>query len=375
MEQLRRVRVKGFATLAALVLAAVGGTACEPPPPRTVLVVDSSGAAPDAVPGDGTCATTSGSCTLAAAIDEGNALGQAAVTLPAGSYDVHGETITGTLWINDRTPELGVRMVGRVTVGAGGALVLDGAVSNYSSVVAPPSGPLRFRVEGALVLRDVQVGWASATDSVVDVAPNGLAVIDTSFLGTSFATTSVVANQGWLWLRHTWLMNIVPSDGAFSLLTTGAGRSVTGTSAIAPQGVAAFPNLPFLGCGGTPPVSDGYNGFGDASCGLTGTGDRLTDSPISTGSPIGGLDYALVAGSPLVDAIPIGVHGCGSEPWGDWYGHPLPADGNGDGTLGCDIGPKELQAVAPGSASTAPGEPAPTLPPWGVTREPPVLVP
>ncbi len=52
-----------------------------------VFVVDSVAAGADATPGDGTCATATGACTLEAALDETNALpGTDEVQVPAGTY-------------------------------------------------------------------------------------------------------------------------------------------------------------------------------------------------------------------------------------------------------------------------------------------------
>lgn len=359
-------RVGNIGRWAALAVVVGMATACEPPPPPTTFVVDAADPAPDAAPGDGACRTAAGTCTLAAAIDEGNALGRAAVSVPPGTYDLHGETITGAIQVNDREPDAGVWLTGMVTVAAGGALVVDGALSNHASTPVPPSGPLRFRVDGVLVLRNVQQAWAGPAGTLVHVGPTGAALLDTGFVGASFATEPVVVNEGRLWLRHTWLMNIVPDPGAHALLTTGTGVSTTAASAIAPQGAGGFPTLPFLGCGGTPPVSAGHNAFGDTSCGMAATDIELRSVPVSTSSPTGGLDYGPLAGSPLVDAVPLGVHGCGSEPWGDWYQQPRPADGDGDGVPACDIGPKELQGAAAAAAPAAGRTAAGAGPSWAL---------
>src|SRR5437870_8829452 len=84
-------------TAFALVLAAAlaFGSLSTPRTARaTTLVVNSTDDAPDAVPGDGICATLSGVCTLRAAIMEANQLpGAHTVTLPAGTYRL---TIPGT---------------------------------------------------------------------------------------------------------------------------------------------------------------------------------------------------------------------------------------------------------------------------------------
>ena len=59
-----------------------------PMPARSAdFTVDSTADALDALPGDGTCATGTGACTLRAAIQETNALpGADTIMLPAGTY-------------------------------------------------------------------------------------------------------------------------------------------------------------------------------------------------------------------------------------------------------------------------------------------------
>jgi hypothetical protein len=52
--------------------------------------------------------------------------------------------------------------------------------------------------------------------------------------------------------------------------------------------------------------------------------------------------HGLEAGSPLVDAIPLGHASC-PEGAVDVYGQPRAVDGDGDGGGGCDIGAVEVQ--------------------------------
>lgn len=93
--------------LAALVIAA---SMSVPSPVRadSSFVPDSTADEVDEIPGDGVCATTSGACTLRAAIQETNALaGADTITLPAGTYTLtlggRGEdgAVTGDLDIVD----------------------------------------------------------------------------------------------------------------------------------------------------------------------------------------------------------------------------------------------------------------------------------
>lgn len=78
-------RAVSLVGLVALVLTA--GIVVASPARAAVQAVDSTADAPDAVPGDGACATGGGDCTLRAAIEEANATpGGDAVVLPSGTY-------------------------------------------------------------------------------------------------------------------------------------------------------------------------------------------------------------------------------------------------------------------------------------------------
>jgi CSLREA domain-containing protein len=70
------------------------------------FTVNSTLDATDAVQGDGACATSSGTCTLRAAVQEANALpGSDVISLPAGTYTL---TIPGRLETNSATGDLNV---------------------------------------------------------------------------------------------------------------------------------------------------------------------------------------------------------------------------------------------------------------------------
>jgi hypothetical protein len=94
-----------------------------------------------------------------------------------------------------------------------------------------------------------------------------------------------------------------------------------------------------IACNGTLPVSRWYNADTDGSCGLTAPGDRvvgLAEIDPSDGSPRPGT---------LVDAVPVGLNGCGVDGGivVDRLYNPRPVDGDGDTNAACDIGSVELQ--------------------------------
>jgi len=87
-----RVRVRRARIAAAAAVAAVAGVAgfeAAVASPGSTFTVSSTGDALDARPGDGSCATVSGACTLRAAVQEANALpGADVIDVPAGTYEI-----------------------------------------------------------------------------------------------------------------------------------------------------------------------------------------------------------------------------------------------------------------------------------------------
>jgi hypothetical protein len=103
-------------------------------------------------------------------------------------------------------------------------------------------------------------------------------------------------------------------------------------------------------------ASSGYNYATDDSCGLTGTGDTQdgADPQLQPIGAYGGTTQTRppAVTSPLVDAIPSAA--CDPTVTTDQRGLPRPADGNDDGTNGCDIGAVELQPTPPPASPASP---------------------
>lgn len=125
-------------------------------------------------------------------------------------------------------------------------------------------------------------------------------------------------------------------------------------------------------------VDLGYNideltscGFSAASNSLPGTGAMTSGSLQENGGPTrtialctgNGTPSAGCTGpSPALDAVPVGMNGCGAAPFGaDQRGVERPKDGNRDGIAKCDIGAFEsayatTAAIAASSGSSAFGD-------------------
>lgn len=115
------------------------------------FTVDSGADAVDAMPGDGTCATASGACTLRAAIQEANALA-GADTILLGAID-HSLTLAGADEDAAATGDLDVTSV----------LVLEGAGREVTSIVQTTAERV-FEVfsDGDLTARDLRIEGGAA---------------------------------------------------------------------------------------------------------------------------------------------------------------------------------------------------------------------
>lgn len=326
------------ASSVALATALIGGlAACDPPPPRPSLVVTTQLDGHDSAAGDGVCAsaTAGGECTLRAAFDEGNALGNADITVPAGDYRAGefsslGLSVTGDLRLNWGVPQA-VGMLGVIDVRPGGVLFADGLRRIPS--VTPLNGSLTLEVEGVLWLRGgvlSQTPRATTAGSeyiALDVAAGAAAVIDRSVIS---GWTSAVRSAGLVLAADSAFLSAGGStldvqDGGQAYLRasvlTGAGPSWQG------------------GCSGTPPVSLGFVHSDTPCLPALGQGDAVGTAELSYATFS---TFQLAPTSPLIDAIPLGVAGCPVAAV-DINGNPRAVDGDGDGVVACDVGPVEHQ--------------------------------
>lgn len=290
-------------------------TACDPPVPPPDFTVTSTDPGGDADPGDGVCEATpdGGDCTVQAAIDEGNALGSAAIALPPlDGYPAIGGHITGRITLEavtsaDPTDHAAL---------AGAHVVIDEGASLVSRSVDFGSGGMI--ISGAFVGDRFTLLPDGTT--ALRILPTGVAILRNSFIGGEAA----VDNQGRL---HVYSSTVQGWGASGALATSGAGTTnLTATAVMVPDGAAGDPPA----CTGTAPVSHGYNLATDGTCALQATGDIE--------NPLGGTDPFPAWYSPRVDAIPVGSAGCGTDLLTDIRAFPRPTDGNGDGTVACDIG-------------------------------------
>lgn len=310
----RRTRRLGLVATAAIVLWFA--TACEPAPPTATFTVNvAAGIAGDDVnPGDGVCETAPGNaqCTLDAAVQEGNALGQADINVPSAAVQGQGhvltETITGNLrflsvW-EYQVRDFEVRAAD-LRIAPGGSLHVEQADLHVTRTAT---------IEGQLSMnRGWLVGW-------VDVRPGGVLNLLSSIGGAWASDIPPPPTNAWITNRGTVIMRFSEINRSSSynrpheaagLHTLDGGTSILGATDLHQYSLVS-PN-----CLGDPIVSQGYNNL--AGCGLSGVGDDT--------------------GTTIAD-IPVGTLGCGTEVTTDYFGNPRPMDTvrNGQPVRGCTRG-------------------------------------
>ncbi len=238
---MRRLAVTGFVLGVALATQSAAHAA--------TFVVNSTADAVDATPGNGTCATAGGACTLRAAVQEANALaGADDITLPAGTFRLTlvgaGEALAATGDLNVTQP-LTVTGAGRdVTIvdGVGSdrvfevsgaaAMTLSGLTIRNGRTMNPGGGILHAG-GAALTITDVAFRGNRAGVGGAVVMTNGpLTIADCAFDDNSATTTggAVVHSPGAVQpldvRRSTFTRNAAPVGTGGGLLYSGTGNAV-----------------------------------------------------------------------------------------------------------------------------------------------------
>ena len=404
-----RTRAVVLTIVACLARAAVASAA--------PFTVNSTLDAVDATPGDGSCMTAGGVCTLRAAIQEANALaGADVITVPAGTYDL---TLTGPNEDSAATGDLDIQE--SVTINGAGATstIIDGQHSDRIFDIFDTAG--NVAIQGVTVRNGFSgIGnlaggiWNTAvltlSQSRVESSEgrlggggilndNDLTATDVTLIGnvtngqgagfyntgtatlervtvsgnTSAAAAGGIENDGTLTLINTTLSgNTATTDGGglYNLLmatlqnATVAANGANRGGGIFDPGDATFTNTivadsvsgDSCNVGGTV-TSMGSNLDSDATCSFTGAGDLSGVAPLLGSLADNGgptQTHTLLAGSPAIDA--------GSScppPATDQRGTTRPLDGNGDGSAVCDIGAVEV-AFQPSTSTTTTSTTLPT---------------
>jgi CSLREA domain-containing protein len=296
----------------AVVMLALGAT----PAMASSFMVDSTADVVDANPGDGTCATDANACTLRAAVQEANAHGGAdEIDVPAGTYrlaiDGRDEdagatgdldvieplTLVGagartvTISANVTGDELSPQPVDRVfDVLPGGSLGLSKVTVDGGN--GSPGG--NIRAVGPVSLVDATVTRAhNGTDGAgiwssdpldlnrVTITDNhaknggGVAVSGPlTAVNTTIFGNDATSNGGGIDVLPGGSADLTNVTLAMNRAETSGGQLINGGSVQIRNSILERTTPSAPNCGGTAPVSGGYNVDDDGSCELAGPGDR-----------------------------------------------------------------------------------------------------
>jgi CSLREA domain-containing protein len=312
----------------------------------TTFVVDDGGDTVDTNAGDGACADASSDCTLRAAVLEANALAgeQRIVFDPSVTEATLSRVGTG----EDASATGDLDLTGAVTIdgGADGVIVNGGGVDRVFQTRPGSAATLRrLRITngivatasgGGIFINGTSTSISNLTVDSVTIdgndSNNGDGIQVGSFGALQLHNSTVSSNAG-NGVRSSGTMNVSYSTitGNTTVgLVHSAGVTTVSTSIVAGNNTE---------CSGFP-SSGGYNITDNTSCSLfTNTGDQM-DVPARLGTllvPDGSQLPSNLPGasSPAVDAIPLGVMGCGTATQSDGRSTDRPLGG------ACDKGAVE----------------------------------
>lgn len=295
----RRARCATAGFVIALLVAGVPAPSGAPP---VLFTVTTTADAPDAVPGDGLCATAAAACTLRAALAEAATIALGAeITVPAGHYVVAAalEVAAGAVTIRGAsraTTVLDADEQGRVfDVGGGAALVLaDLTMTNGSTT--EEGGAIRA-FDAALTLDGVAVS-TSATDGYgggVFTAGSTVTILGSSFeQDTALEGGAVAVMGGDLTIADSTFTGCLATDAGGAVAAFGA-ATVTITDSVFTGNTAEHSGGALFLAGATAPGT------------VTVTGSTFADNQSFGGS--GGAIAADGLVSPGIDGT-LAVSGC-----------------------------------------------------------------
>ena len=250
--------------------------------PQVPLVVNSTADAVDASPGDGRCESSSGECTLRAAIQEANALpGSNTINLSAGTYVLNideSEENTASSGDLDIIGDLTIIGEGaRTTIIDGGDIdrVFDIIGASTISAVTVQNGKGNsgggIRNRGTLTLTNSTVSGNEASTSGGGIFNSGTLELTTSTISGNEASTSGggIFNSGTLELTNSTISGNSALDGGGLYNFVGSTTRLRNT---------IIANNLVVDCSGSV-ISLGNNLDSDATCNLPTEGDLPNTDP------------------------------------------------------------------------------------------------
>lgn len=328
------------------------------------FVVNSTTDALDAGVGDLTCRTASRVCTLRAAVMEANALGSAAVSVPAGGYAL---SIPGAG--EDQATRGDLDISQGLTLAGSGRVVIDGrGLDRVFDILGTARAVLR-----GVAIQGGNPGSSLPGGGVRVGGQASLTLTESALLANTAGSGGGLASSGTLQLTNVTLSGnkatgqgggLLATGGLASLLnTTVASNTASSGGGVARTGGTLTLKNTLLGtnsggnCAGTI-VSSGNNLDSANTCNLNSV---LLDGDVINADPkLGPLQdngggtptHALLSSSPAIDR---GTNnGC---PKFDQRLLPRPKDGDSNAsTVACDIGAFEVQPGAVGTFALAPAD-------------------
>jgi hypothetical protein len=367
--------------------------------PSTTVAADDEAIETDAatgtdaeVPDPGPVAETSAAPTATASVATEAEYRNALTTMSGDGSGPHVIEVTANITLDDGT-DPGYTGTQPLTINGNGHTIDAGGTSRilFTFTTAPltingltlangdaaGAGGAVFAVFSSVAVTDSTFTGNTAVFAGAIWAGSSLTITDSTLAGNTAGTRAGAAESLFVTITNSTLTgNVVSGPGAgavWAVAVTLVHATVVDNSGglalnlYTEAGLESFASVVASPVGGGSPncsiagstTSNGYNYSDDASCGFTGSGDTENgaDPELEALGDFGGPTPTRppVVTSPLVDAIP--VADCDASLPVDQRGEPRPADGNNDGTSGCDIGAVELQPKPPKPPTPPPSRP------------------
>ena len=353
------------------------------PPPRlshaaTTFTVNTAADASDSNVGDGTCSTAASECSLRAAIEEANALAGDDTILFNGDYTITLSSqisLSSNITIDGEDHQVAVDGGGTTRVfstpGSGTFEVSlknltiqngrDTAAQNNGAGLSALSPDATFNIENCSFLNNQLThdyagqGGAIYNHGVLNVKNSLFRGNHSTFSGSAVMNkdTGTATFENTVFTENTTLRSVTLSNSGTAIVkhctflnnsTTGDATqyhsiNLGGTISLYNNVIVSNDDNPACVDSGGTVLANENNWIDDGTCDPKYSGDPYLGALQDNGGKT--LSVAPTGVSPLIDAIPNGEAGCGTELTTDQRGQPRPDTAGG----ACDIGAVDVPAV------------------------------